>query len=75
MSGKRERREAAKENFNDEDAAGSHESKPFSCMSGASCSFAQGMGTEYAKIKAVVQVYHCLFCLSEVEREGLDYGS
>ena len=35
----------------------------------------QGMGTEYAKIKAVVQVYHCLFCLSEVEREGLDYGS
>ena len=46
-----------------------------SCMSGASCSFVQGMGTEYAKIKAVVQVYHCLFCLSEVEREGLDYGS
>ena len=42
---------------------------------GASCSFVQGMGTEYAKIKAVVQVYHCLFCLSEVEREGLDYGS
>ena len=27
------------------------------------------------KKKAVVQVYHCLFCLSEVEREGLDYGS
>ena len=74
MSGKRERREAAKENFNDEDAAGSHESKPFSCMSGASCSCSQSAGRVHTEIKAVVRVYRSLFCLS-VEKERFGYGS
>jgi len=61
---KRECKETAEGNFNDEDAAGSHESKQYSGMSGASCSLAQSAGRVYAKIKAVVQVYRSLFCLS-----------
>ena len=62
---------AAEGNFDDEDAAGDHGTKQHSGMSGASCSFVR----KYAEIKAVVQAYHSLFCLSESEREGLDYGS
>ena len=58
-------------NFDDEDAAGNHETEQHSGMSGASCSFVR----KYAEIKAVVQAYHSLFYLSESEREGLDYGS
>ena len=74
MSGKRESREAAKENFNDEDAAGSHGSKQHSGMSGASCNFVQSVGRAYAELKAVVRVYRSLFCLS-VEKERFGYGS
>ena len=64
----------AEENFNDEDAAGSHGSKQHSGMSGASCNFVQSVGRAYAELKAVVRVYRSLFCLS-VEKERFGYGS
>ena len=46
------------------------------CMSGASCNFAKRRTENTAEIKAVVQVYRSLFCLSVDKRKrGLEYGS
>ena len=44
------------------------------CNQGAWCNLVQNARTEKQEIKAVVQVYRSLFCLS-VEKERFGYGS
>ncbi|MFR9067119.1 MAG: hypothetical protein ACLVJH_09645 [Faecalibacterium prausnitzii] len=51
-------------NFNDAVGAGSHGMGSHSLQSGAWCSLVQNARTEKLEIKAVVQVYRSLFCLS-----------
>ena len=45
------------------------------CMPGASCSFVQGMGTEYAKIRLWCRCTTAFLFAFQVEKRGLDYGS
>ena len=66
--------ETAEGNFNDAAGAGSHGMGSHSLQSGAWCNLVQNARTEKHEIKAVVQVYRSLFCLS-VEKERFGYGS
>ena len=56
--------ETAEGNFNDAAGAGSHGMGSHSLQSGAWCNLVQNARTEKQEIKAVVQVYRSLFCLS-----------
>ena len=56
--------ETAEGNFNDAAGAGSHGMGSHSLQSGAWCNLVQNARTEKLEIKAVVQVYRSLFCLS-----------